>query len=165
MLHPPFRTFNFTPSLPTPLPIPSHGTGGGLEGENGAVFCTWQSLSAAAPHTFSLLQGGLLRKQIYSTIVCSMSCGKISSLWSTSSLSFLSDMLFLAFPPASACPWSFSSVLKTPSQGHHYLGPTVSLLQPAGIGSVQHRAAPAFSHRGYLCSTTPFQYQNLALAS
>lgn len=62
MLHPPFRTFNFTPSLPAPLPIPSHGTGGGLEGENGAVFCTWQSLSAAAPHTFSLLQGGLLQE-------------------------------------------------------------------------------------------------------
>lgn len=75
---------------------------------------------------------GYFRKQIYSTIMCSTNFGKISSLWwSTSSLSCFSDVLFLVFLP-SACPWSFSSILKTLSQRDHYLGPVVGLLQPAG---------------------------------
>lgn len=112
---------------------------------------------------FPCLRVGYFRKQIYSAIICSMKCGKTASLWwSTSFLSCFSDVLFLVFLP-SACPWSFSCVLKTLSQRHHHLGPVVGLLQPAGIGCVQHRAAPASSHRGYLCSTTPCQCQNLAV--
>lgn len=94
VLHPRFRTFNFTPSLPSPLMAQE----GGLRMRMGLYSVLGSfSLLLLLIH-FSCSRVGYFRKQTYSTIVCSTSCGKISSLWwSISSLSFSSYMLFLAF--------------------------------------------------------------------